>query len=56
MLTGQMEMHKCVFEMSRGEMRLMVGTKGTVVIVIKYMSWFPVCANMENVSRYFMKE
>lgn len=34
MLTGQMGKHKCVFEMSAGEMRLMVGTKGTMVIVI----------------------
>lgn len=34
MLKGQMGKHKCVFEMSAGEMRLMVGTKGAMVIVI----------------------
>lgn len=34
MLMGQMGMHKCVFEMSGAEMRLMVGSKGTVVIVL----------------------
>ncbi len=33
MLTGQMRMHKCVFEMSGGGTGMMVGTKGTRVIV-----------------------
>lgn len=38
MLTGQVRMHKCVFEMSSRPMRLVVGTKGSMAIVCFFLN------------------